>query len=126
MSFGYELPEKLVQTDVERLHEALLPGVPVYLSVDTDAFDPTVAPGVSHPAPGGLSWADAQRVLAILDTHGSRLLAADWMEHNPRFDTAHSLTARGIILQLSSLLQLMGEQVARERRADALSAGVAS
>ena len=31
---------------------------PVYLTVDMDVFDPAIAPGVSTPAPGGLSFTE--------------------------------------------------------------------
>ena len=37
----------------------------VYLHIDLDAFDPEVAPGiVDEPVPGGLSFADGERIVA--------------------------------------------------------------
>ncbi len=38
----------------------------VYLTIDVDGFDPSVAPATGTPAPGGLSWAYGTRLLREL------------------------------------------------------------
>jgi agmatinase len=35
------------------------PSVPLYISFDLDALDPSIMPGVGTPEPGGLSWYEA-------------------------------------------------------------------
>lgn len=55
----------------------------VYVSLDLDGLDPACAPGVSHPEPGGLSVRD---VLRILDRITGKIVGADIVELNPRFD----------------------------------------
>lgn len=63
---------------------------PVYLSLDLDVLEPMLAPGVSHPEPGGLSTRDVLEILAALRVP---LAGADIVEYNPRNDV-RDLTAR--------------------------------
>jgi agmatinase len=63
---------------------------PVYLSLDLDVLEPMLAPGVSHPEPGGLTVRDVLEILAALRVP---LAGADIVEYNPRNDI-RDLTAR--------------------------------
>jgi arginase len=56
---------------------------PVYISLDLDGIDPSEAPGVSHPEPGGLT---VREVLAVLRTIKTPIIGADVVEHNPSRD----------------------------------------
>ncbi len=56
---------------------------PLYISIDMDGFDPSVAPGVSHIEPGGLSTRD---VLSVLTRQTAPLAGADIVELNPLRD----------------------------------------
>jgi arginase family enzyme len=56
---------------------------PLYLSIDLDGIDPSEAPGVSHPEPGGLT---TREVLAGLHRQRAPIVGADIVEYNPRFD----------------------------------------
>lgn len=58
-------------------------GVPVYLSIDMDCFDPAYAPGVSHPVPGGLT---PRQVLNFIQDMRWRLIGMDVVEVNPEED----------------------------------------
>jgi len=62
---------------------------PLYISLDLDGIDPSEAPGVSHPEPGGLRL---REVLAVLHAQTARIVGADVVELNPRFDQ-HDRTA---------------------------------
>lgn len=62
---------------------------PLYISLDLDGIDPSEAPGVSHPEPGGLT---TREVLAVLRRQTAPIVGADIVELNPRFD-AHDRTA---------------------------------
>jgi agmatinase len=64
---------------------------PVYVSLDLDVLEPMLAPGLSHPEPGGLTVRDVLDVLAAIDTP---VIGADVVEYNPQFDL-RDLTARG-------------------------------
>ena len=63
---------------------------PVYVSLDIDVLEPMLAPGMSHPEPGGLSVRDVLEVLGALATD---VVGADVVEYNPRNDV-RDLTAR--------------------------------
>jgi arginase len=56
---------------------------PLYISIDMDGFDPSFAPGVSHPEPGGLT---VREVLAVLNRQTAPLAGADIVEFNPACD----------------------------------------
>jgi agmatinase len=62
---------------------------PVYLSLDLDALEPGLAPGVSHREPGGLS---VRQTLAIIQSIEAPLVGADLVEFNPDADPS-GLTA---------------------------------
>lgn len=57
---------------------------PLYVSLDLDGIDPSEAPGVSHPEPGGLR---TREVLAVLHAQTAQIVGADVVELNPRFDS---------------------------------------
>jgi agmatinase len=62
----------------------LAAGGPVYVTLDIDVFDPTVAPGTGSPEPNGITYQDfahAVRRLAPLD-----IVGFDLVEVSPPFD----------------------------------------
>jgi agmatinase len=62
-------------------HLKAIPG-PVYLSIDLDALDPAIMPGVGTPEPGGLTYRQA---LAVIDTLARRgpVIGLDLVELAP-------------------------------------------
>ena len=56
---------------------------PTYISIDLDGIDPSEAPGVVHPEPGGLGVRD---LLRILDRVTGPIAGADIVELNPARD----------------------------------------
>lgn len=56
---------------------------PIYLSIDLDGLDPSVAPGVSHHEPGGLTM---RELLDIIDSLPRSVVGADIVELNPQRD----------------------------------------
>jgi agmatinase len=76
---------------------------PVYVSLDIDVLEPMLAPGVSHPEPGGLSVRDVLEILAALRVP---LAGADIVEYNPRNDV-RDLTARVAAKFLKELVGLL-------------------
>jgi agmatinase len=63
---------------------------PLYVSVDIDVLEPMLAPGISHPEPGGLLVRD---VLEVLSAIRAPVVGADVVEYNPTNDL-RDLTAR--------------------------------
>lgn len=56
---------------------------PLYISVDLDGIDPSEAPGVAHPEPGGLRL---REVLAAIHKQTAPIIGADIVELNPARD----------------------------------------
>jgi arginase len=75
---------------------------PVYVSLDMDVLEPMLAPGISHPEPGGLSVRDVLDVLAAL---GAGAIGADVVEYNPDNDV-RDLTARVAVKFVKELVGL--------------------
>ncbi len=63
---------------------------PVYISLDLDVLEPMLAPGLSHPEPGGLS---VREVVDLIGAVRAPVVGADVVEYNPRNDL-RDLTAR--------------------------------
>ena len=81
---------------------------PLYISLDLDGLDPSEAPGVSHPEPGGLR---TREVLAALHAQTGQIVGADIVELNPRFD-ANERTA----ILAAKLLREVAATAARNLR----------
>lgn len=84
---------------------------PLYISIDMDGFDPSVAPGVAHLEPGGLT---VREVLAILDRQTAPLVGADIVELNPQRDI-HGVTAilaAKLVRELAALHHRTAKQAA--------------
>ena len=56
---------------------------PLYLSLDMDVLDPSCAPGVSHPEPGGFT---TREILSMIHDLPCSLVGADIVEYNPNRD----------------------------------------
>ncbi len=78
---------------------------PVYITVDVDGLDPSCAPGVSHPEPGGLS---TRQVIDVIHRVNQPIVGADIVEYNPRRDL-NSLTAAVCAKLLKEILAHMLE-----------------
>jgi agmatinase len=76
---------------------------PVYVSLDIDVLEPMLAPGISHPEPGGLSVRDVLDALAAIR---APVVAADIVEYNPVNDV-RDLTARVAAKFVKEIVGLM-------------------
>ncbi len=80
----------------------------LYLTIDMDAFPATSAPGVSAPAPRGISVEVVEHLLNLVAASGKPVLLAEIAEFNPTFDI-DSHTAR-LAARLSAILaQLLAD-----------------
>ncbi len=109
-----EAPPGVTAVQASQVEAALLPGVPTYLTVDTDGFDPTLAGAVNFPEHEGLTAADLATVLAGVGQRSS-LVGADWTEYNPRLDAANALTGRFIVRSLARIIRLLCAPPSKER-----------
>jgi arginase family enzyme len=67
------------------LREQLPSGGGVFVSIDCDGLDPSVAPGTGWPQPGGLTFRHLAAVIAEL-TRTSRIVGGDVVELLPGRD----------------------------------------
>ncbi len=74
----------------------------LHVSVDLDAVDPLVAPGVGTPVPGGLSYREAHLALELVSESG-RLDSLELVEVNPILDRANETAALAVELAASAL-----------------------
>ena len=56
---------------------------PVYVTIDMDAFDPSLVPATGTPEPGGLSWGQVNRLLARI-VGASNVVGFDVVELCPQ------------------------------------------
>ena len=75
VSRGVQLPDPLL---------ASLRSRPLYLSVDIDVLDPSVAPGTGNPEPDGVAYAELLASLRSLSDH--RIVGMDVVEVAPPWD----------------------------------------
>lgn len=85
-----ETLEKLA--GLERLH----------VSFDADALDPSIAPGVGTPVPGGLSYREAHLLMELFSESGC-VTSMDIVEVNPILDVQNQ-TAQVMVGMAESLL----------------------
>jgi arginase family enzyme len=90
-----------------RFDGAALAG-PIYLSIDLDGLDPSVAPGVSHHEPGGLTF---REVLDVIDSLPGPLVGADIVELNPSRDVVDMTAMVGAKL----VKEIAGAMLTRRR-----------
>jgi len=81
---------------------------PCYLSFDVDALDPVYAPGTGTPEIGGISTAEAQRMIRGL--RGLNFIGADVVEVSPPFDPNGNTALVGVTLMFE-ILCLLAEQL---------------
>jgi len=80
---------------------------PIHLSIDVDAFDPSIAPGVGNPESGGLTYPDVYSVVrSVIDAVGDRLVAVDIMEYSPPNDVSNmtAVLVLKLILDIFNLI----------------------
>ncbi|GAA6733745.1 arginase [Thermus oshimai] len=81
---------------------AHLEGLSLHVSLDADVLDPTLAPGVGTPVPGGLSYREAHLLMEILAESG-RVKSLDLVEVNPVLDERNRTAEMMVGLALSLL-----------------------
>lgn len=83
---------------------------PYLITIDLDGLDPSVAPGVTGPSPGGLRYDELADLLAGLAARG-RIAGLDMVEYAPGLDVnGHTaLVATRLILTLIGALARSGQ-----------------
>lgn len=74
----------------------------LHVSFDADVLDPSIAPGVGTPVPGGLSYREAHLLMELL-ADADVVTSLDLVEVNPILDVRNA-TARITVEMAASLL----------------------
>jgi agmatinase len=94
--------EVLERGGEEVVRETVPEAARIYVSIDLDVLDSSIAPGHSLPEPGGLSYRQLRAVLAAVARRG-RVIGLDLVELNPARDPSGT-TARVAAWTLSHFL----------------------
>lgn len=90
---------------ISRFSPAMVPVLagPLYVSVDLDGIDPSEAPGVSHPEPGGLRL---REVLDCIAKQTALIVGADIVELNPNRDVGGvtAILAAKLVREISAAI----------------------
>ncbi len=78
---AYEVHDNGMESVLARIPD----GGRYYLTVDLDGMDPAIAPGVAGPCPGGVTFAQARKLIHGLVKKG-RVVGMDVVEITPRTD----------------------------------------
>ncbi len=81
----------------------------IYVSIDIDALDPSVAPGTGTPEPGGFTYLQMREMLTALPRKGN-IVGFDLVEVNPLYDPA------GVTAQTASRLIIDFLAAIRDKR----------
>ncbi len=83
-AIGRLITDRHVRADLDGAIAAILERLTdrVYVTIDMDAFEPGLAPGVGTPEPGGLTWFELTDILRAI-TRGKTICAADIVETAP-------------------------------------------
>jgi agmatinase len=101
-----DLHEQGVSSVLNRIPQARF----YYLTVDADGLDPSIAPGVAYPTPGGVTYYQLFNLMRGLAGKG-KLLGMDFVEVVPEYDVAEltSLFAARQILNFIGLAVRSGQ-----------------
>lgn len=100
--FAHEIVQNPDASWMDRVVDLLTDDV--YITIDLDAFDPSLIPATGTPEPGGLSWSDVDRFLQRV-TARRRIAAFDVVELLPMpGHHASAFTAAKLVYRLIALI----------------------
>lgn len=99
-----EIDERGIGAVVKDAISYLSPYPEIHISLDMDALDPFIAPGVGTPSPGGLSYREAHLLMEIASDSG-KVRSMDIVEINPILDHGNDTAEIAVELACSVLGQ---------------------
>ncbi|MFN4180534.1 MAG: arginase family protein, partial [Armatimonadota bacterium] len=93
---------------IEDLPKKLDPSRPTYLSIDIDALDPSLCPGVGNPEPGGLRY---EQVISLFQAlRDFTIVGMDIVEVHPPYDPAEVTAITAAKLAQEGILAFWGKR----------------
>jgi agmatinase len=88
----------------DKVLELIPQGVPYYLTIDIDGFDPSIAPGTGTPSHGGFLYYEVLEIIQALSRRsGGNIVGMDLVEVAPPYDPAGVTSILAAQLLLNSL-----------------------
>ena len=101
--FGHEIAGNPDRSWMDRVVRAC--GDTIYLTIDMDAFDPTLVPATGTPEPGGLSWDEVNDLVHRVVASGKRIVGFDVVELCPRAGHhASAMVAAKLVYRVLSMI----------------------
>ncbi len=91
---------------VDAVLEKIPAGRQLYVTIDIDALDITIAPGTGSPMPGGLDYDQITALLAGVAARGD-VVAFDLVEVAPQYDPAGITTRIAALVMLNFMAQIL-------------------
>lgn len=97
--YGSEDYSQGIYTTLEEAKRRLIRKLPIYLSIDMDALDASLAPGVTNPEPDGLTYAQIVDFIHFLKDFS--IVGMDVVEVTPLYDPAQitAITAAKLVIE---------------------------
>ncbi len=98
-----DIDERGMRTVIQQaMHAASAGTVGFHVSFDMDSVDPSEAPGVGTPVPGGLTYREAHLAMELVCDSGN-MTSMEVVEVNPIMDVANKTALLGVELVMSAL-----------------------
>ncbi len=98
-----DIDERGMRTVIQQaIHAASAGTAGFHISFDMDSVDPSEAPGVGTPVPGGLTYREAHLAMELVCDSG-RMTSMEVVEVNPIMDIANRTALLGVELIMSAL-----------------------
>ncbi|MDG1739342.1 MAG: agmatinase [Paracoccaceae bacterium] len=98
---------------VDAMLERIPEGVRYYVTVDIDAFDPSIAPGTGTPSHGGFQYYEVLELLAGLAKRG-QIVGFDLVEVAPDYDHSGSTSTLAAQLLMNVIGRVLHEKKERD------------
>lgn len=105
--FDFISKAQVFLASTENFASFLEPSLPLYLSLDLDALDPSQCPGVTNPEPGGLSYRDVIEIFRKLRGKFN-VVAMDIVELAPPYDPSFVSAVCAAKLAIEGIIALWG------------------
>ena len=97
---------KFRKLGVDRVIEQIPENIPYYISVDIDAFDPSIASGTGTPSHGGFMYYEVLELIDLIAQKG-KIIGMDLVEVAPDYDMTSSTTTLAAQLLLNSIGRIL-------------------
>ncbi len=109
--YGGEVDEPFFVSSKD-LPRRLVRDMPIWLTLDLDALDPSQCPGVTNPEPAGLDYLDVVEIFRLLQ--GKRVVGVDIVELAPPFDPSGVSAICAAKLAIEAMCALWGTHRPRD------------